>query len=536
MRLTSTLTVACISLKSAWPTVCRRFHHEFRRPSPLRFGSLHLALTALLLAPLAAIHAADSPKPAAYDELYRPQDHFTPPTGWLNDPVGMFYHEGEYHIHYLGAPDKPGGWGYAWNHYLSKDMVTWQPLADSVAGDKKTSIGGGSAVVDLKNTSGLQSGEEKPLVLFWNTMSSIPSDGFVGGPWRAEQKIWRTHSTDHGRTWHADEKPLLAPTDGNLDFRDPSVFWHEATQRWIMLICRGYHDFSDVMASSDLKTWKLVGKASNGEEPRLLQLPVRGTSEMKWAFLGGDYPMSPPQLGGKYVIGDFDGKNFIPESGARRLGGNHFVGSSFSNLPGGRQIWMGWKWLRDEGAPGPWTGGPLTLPVELCLDRDLEGQMVLHYAPVKELQSLRQQPISLRDQTVGENCSLLTEKGIKGELFEVIAEFEIGKAKEFGIEFGKGPGGSFKIGYEVSGKKLTLRDPKGTELLSQLLLAKRGCVKLHVLLDRSMLDVFGNDGITWNCAFFKPENPKQQGIELYAKGGTAKLMSLELWPLKSIWK
>lgn len=492
-------------------------------------------LTILLLAPLAALHAADSPKPATYDEPYRPQFHFTPPTGWLNDPVGMFYHEGEYHLHYLGQPERPGGWGDRWVHRVSKDMLHWQELAPSVPSGRGQ--GGGSVVVDVKNTSGLQSGEEKPLVLFWNSMKSIPGDGFVGGPWRAEQKVWRAHSTDRGRTWTpSTSKPILAPTDGNEDFRDPSVIWHEATQRWVMLVCRGYHDFCDVFASADLKSWNQVGKAPNGEEPRLLQLPVRGTSEKKWVFLGGDYPMSPPQLGGKYFIGDFDGRNFTAESGTRRLGGNHFVGSSFANLSDGRHIWMGWKWLRDEGAPGPWTGGPLTIPVELSLDRDSEDKIVLHYAPVKELQSLRQQPLQLRDQTIGENSTLFTKNGIKGELFEVIAEFEIGKAKEFGIEFCKGPGGSFKIGYEVSGKKLTLRDPKGTELLSQLLLAKRGRVKLHVLLDRSMLDVFGNDGLTWNCAYFKAEQPAQQGIELYAKGGNVKLLSLDLWSLKSVWK
>jgi fructan beta-fructosidase len=494
-------------------------------------------LTALLLAPLAALPAADSPKPGTYDEPHRPQFHFTPPTGWLNDPVGMFYYEGEYHLHYLGAPDNPRGWGKAWIHYVSKDLVHWQPLAPSLSGDGKASVGGGSVVVDVKNTSGLQSGEEKPLVLFWNSTERIAQDGFVGGLRQKDQKVHTAHSTDRGRTWTPNaSNPILAPTDGNGDFRDPSVIWHEASQRWIMLVTRGYHDFCDVFASADLKRWQRVGKAPNGEEPRLLQLPVRGTSETKWVFLGGDYPMSPPQLGGKYFVGDFDGRNFTAESGARRLGGNHFVGHSFANMPDGRQVWLGWKWLRDEGAPGPWTGGPLTIPVELSLERDPENKIVLHYSPAKELQALRQQPVQLRDQTIGETCTLLTAKGIKGELFEVTAEFEIGKAKEFGLEFRKGPAGGFTIGYDVSGRKLTLRDPKGTELLSQLLLPKRGRVKLHLLLDRSMLDVFGNDGITWNCAFFKAEQATQNGIELYAKGGSAKLLSLDLWPLKSVWK
>ena len=144
-----------------------------------------LPLLAVLM--LGTLISPLSSKPELYDEPHRPQFHFTPPANWLNDPVGMFYYEGEYHMHYLGASDKPGGWGYGWKHYVSKDMVTWLPLSDSVPGDKKASIGGGSVVVDTNNTSGLQAGKEKPLVLFWNTMSSIPSDGFVGGPWRAEQ-------------------------------------------------------------------------------------------------------------------------------------------------------------------------------------------------------------------------------------------------------------------------------------------------------------------------------------------------------------
>ena len=263
-------------------------------PQPARYQSHTMKptltlLVALLFAPLTALHAADTPAPATYDVPNRPQFHFTPPYGWRNDPSGMFYYKGEYHMHYLGAPEKAkgGGWGNVWMHLVSKDMIHWDNLT-------------------------------------------------------------------------------------------------------------------------------------------------------------------------------------------------------------------------------------------------------LHYSPAKELQSLRQQPVQLRDQTIGENSTLLTERGIQGELFEVVAEFEIGKAKEFGIEFCKGPGGSFKIGYDVSGRKLTLRDPKGTELLSQLLLAKRGRVKLHLLIDRSMLDVFGNDGLTWNCVFFKAEQPAQQGIEFYAKGGETKLLSLDLWPLKSV--
>lgn len=493
--------------------------------------------TALLPASL-AVQAADVAAPAPCHEPNRPQFHFTPPSDWLNDPVGMVYHEGEYHLHYLGSPGKPGGWGNRWMHVVSRDMLRWESLAPSVPAGKDGSIGGGSVVVDERNTAGFQTAQEKALVLFWNTTTTIPSDGFVAGPRRADEKVHMAYSTDRGRTWKShDGNPLLAPHDGNLYFRDPSVFWHEASRRWIMLVCRGYTEFCDVFASTDLKDWNRVGKAPNGEEPCLMQLPVRGTGERRWVFLGGDYPMAPPDLGGKYFIGDFDGKNFTAESGARRLGGNHFVGHHFANLPqqDGRQIWVGWKWLRDEGAPGPWTGGPLTIPVDLTLGRDQEGQLGLFYSPVKELQTLRQPGIQLRDQTIGETCTLLTERGVRGELLEWIAEFELGTAKEFGIEFRKGPQRGFSVGYDVGGRRLIFRDPAGAVKLSQLLLAEHGRVKLHLLLDRSLIDLFGNDGITWNCAFFKAK-AEDQGIELYAKQGLVKMVSMELWPLKSVWK
>ncbi|NBV85246.1 MAG: hypothetical protein EBS01_03030 [Verrucomicrobia bacterium] len=327
LNMKTILTVACFSLKSVWLALCLPLSDGRRRPPSLRYATLRPALTVLLVAPL---HAAE---PATHDEPNRPQLHFTPAKGWLNDPVGMFYHEGEYHLHYLWAPGKANGmgWGDTWVHLVSKDMLHWQELAPSVPG-AGGAIGGGSVVVDTKNTSGLRSGAENPLVLFWNSMKSIPGDGFVGGPWRAEQRVHTAHSTDRGRTWTLSTgNPILAPNDGNEDFRDPSVIWHEATQRWVMLVCRGYHD------------------------------------------------------------------------------------------------------------------------------RDPEDQLTLHYGSAKELQSLRQEHVQLRDQTIGGTCTLLADKGIKGELFEVVAEFEIGKAQEFGIEFCKGPAGSFKVGYEVNGKSTEAR-------------------------------------------------------------------------------
>jgi len=459
---------------------------------------------------------------ATYNEPFRPQLHFTPPAGWMSDPCGMVYYKGEYHLHYQANPD-PRGWGSKWAHALSKDLVHWTHQAPSLVKDKEH--GGcwsGSAVVDYNNTAGFQTGSEKVLVLFFTKVTKAQG-----------QTVGLAYSNDRGRTWRRyPSNPVTVPNDGNEHFRDPKVIWHEPSKRWIMVISRGYTAAGNVYRSTNLKEWELAGKAPNGECPDMFELAVPGGKDKKWLYLCGDYPMTPNGVGAKYFIGTFDGSNFTAESQALRLGGNFFVGQSFANMPAQdkRRIWMGWKWLKTEGNLGPWTGGIQTIPVELTLGKIDNKELRLFYNPARELQTLRSKHIKCGKQTISERCSILTDKGIGGELFECIADFEPDCAEEFGLHFRKGGNALCTVGYNAIDKKIVFRDATGKEKVSQPLPLDKGRVKLHLLLDRSVIDIFGNGGQTWNCSFFKADR-KNTAIELYAKAGTAKLVSLDLWKL-----
>lgn len=456
-----------------------------------------------------------------YNELYRPQFHITPAYGWMNDPCGMVYYRGEYHLHYQANPDNPNGWGSQWSHVVSKDLVHWYYLPPSLVQDEK--YGGcstGSCVVDWNNTSGFQTGNEKVIVMIFTITNPGQTQGLA-------------YSNDRGRTWERyPGNPVIVANDGNKDFRDPKVFWFETSGKWIMVVSRGYTASGDIFQSADLKNWEHIGKAPNGECPDMFQLPVRGSKNSKWLYLCGDYPMAPNGTGAKYFIGHFDGKNFLPESGPLRLAGNFFVGQSFTDLPStdGRRIWIGWKWLSDEGQFGSWTGGFQTIPVELSL-RDLSGKgLQLCYQPVHELQALRTTAFKFNITTIDENCSIIADKHIEGELFECIAEFQLDSAKEFGLEFRKGSDKKCVVGYHTHEKKIFFQDAEGKEKIAQPLEPQNGVVKLHLLIDRSVIDIFGNDDFSWNCSFFKSD-PQDKKIELYAKGGKVKLLSMRLWKL-----
>ena len=201
----------------------------------------------------------------------------------------------------------------------------------------------------------------------------------------------------------------------------------------------------------------------------MFQLTVPGSLNKKWLYLCGDYPMAPNGTGAKYFIGNFDGKNFHAESGQLRLAGNFFVGQLFGDIPAsdGRRIWMGWKWLNDEGDFGPWTGGFQTIPVELSLMETSDHKLQLKYQPVKELQALRKKRLMIRNKVIWPNSNHLIEQKFHGELIECIAVFLLDSAKEFGFMIRKGLNTASVLKYDVADERITFTDTAGKEKFSQ---------------------------------------------------------------------
>jgi len=449
-----------------------------------------------------------------YNEAYRPQFHFTCPANWMNDPNGLVYYEGEYHLMY--QYNSSGDWGYDWGNAVSTDLVHWEDLGVGI--EYSSSLGkcwSGSAVVDWNNTAGFQSGSEKALVAMF-TSETVD-------PWyKGKQSL--AYSNDKGRTWtYYSGNPVIPERD---NFRDPKVFWHSGTNRWISVIYPGL-----LFWSNNLKNWDELSNPGipSGECPDLFELPIEGSTQKKWVVT---------YQAGKYKIGNFDGNKFTSDTGELQAPGNFYVGQSWSDIPAsdGRRIWIGWL---NYAPDGPWRGGAMTLPVVYTL-RDIPGvgQRIVAN-PVTELQSLRNNHYNFQNQTINPGSNLLTSNNINGELLELVAEFQPGTGTEFGFEFRRGGGTTpVKVKYTTSDKKISVSagTAKSTNpaVTAQVIHSSSNTIKMHIYLDRSILSVFGNDGETWQDMPFKAE-AANIGAEVYSVGGSVTLKNLDIWKLNSAW-
>ncbi|MEM7385827.1 MAG: glycoside hydrolase family 32 protein, partial [Verrucomicrobiota bacterium] len=242
-----------------------------------------------------------------YREHHRPQFHFTPAENWMNDPNGMVFYEGEYHLFYQYNPfgDK---WGHmSWGHAVSRDLIHWEHLPLALAEANNVMIFSGSAVIDWNNSSGFGKDDEPPMVAIYT--------GHHTNIKRQDQRL--AYSRDRGRTWTKYENNPVIDLD-SADFRDPKVFWHEPTRRWVMIVTLSAERKLRIYGSSNLRDWThLSDFGPHGcitgvwECPDLFELPVEGTEESKWVIIlniGGGAPAGGS--GCQYFIGDFDGQEF----------------------------------------------------------------------------------------------------------------------------------------------------------------------------------------------------------------------------------
>ncbi|MEO7318650.1 MAG: glycoside hydrolase family 32 protein [Chthoniobacteraceae bacterium] len=326
----------------------------------------------------------------AQGEPFRPQVHFTPEKNWMNDPNGMVFFEGEWHLFYQYNPhgDK---WGHmSWGHSVSRDLVRWEHLPLALAEEDGVMIFSGSAVVDWKNTSGFGKDGQPPLVAIYT--------GHREG--RQDQRL--AFSNDRGRAWTKFAgNPVL---DVKMaDFRDPKVFWHEATARWVMTVALSTEKKVHFYKSENLKQWKYAGEfggagATNGlwECLDLFPLAIEGGGT-KWVLIVNINPDGPAGGSGcQYFVGDFDGAHFKAENDATRwadYGADFYAGVSWSDVPktDGRRVWLGWmsNWLYAQDVPtSPWRSA-MTVPRELALRRTPDGLRLVQ-KPVAEFEKLRE--------------------------------------------------------------------------------------------------------------------------------------------------
>lgn len=486
-----------------------------------------------------------------FTETYRPQYHFSPAKGWMNDPNGLIYYDGEYHLFYQHIPDTIELSGLMhWGHAVSTDLVHWQHLPVALAPDRQGSIWSGNAVVDWNNTSGFQTGDEKVLIAVFTRAN------------KDSQQQELAYSNDRGRTWVMYPDNPVIPNPGFRDFRDPKVFWHEESHHWVMVVAGG--DRVLIYTSENLRDWEFsseFGELEGSHEgvwecPDLIELAIDGDRDnKKWVMLVSVSNGSPNGGSGtQYFIGDFDGTTFTNSYPAAAVhwvdyGRDDYAGVTFSNIPreDGRRIFLGWMnnwWYAQDVPTSPWRGA-MTIPRQLILNTSHSGQLQLVSLPILELQALRRNNVEVSELLISDSAKFLVTDDLHAGAFEIIVEFQQRTASEFGLIVRNENNDQTVVGYDVAFQKVFV-DRRSSGMIefnrnfthgihSALLVPETEIVKLHVFVDWSSIEVFADNGSVVMTNLVLPRGA-YNGLELYTKGGYVRVLRCEVWEMDSIWK
>lgn len=476
-----------------------------------------------------------------YQEPYRPRFHFSPLKNWMNDPNGMIYYKGLYHLFYQHNPEQPKWGNISWGHAVSRDLIHWEHKKVALRPDIHGLIFSGSAVVDDKNTSGLKAGDDDVLVALYTQ--------FIG---RQRQSL--AYSNDGGENWikHPDN-PILK----TFFCRDPKVFWHSKSQKWVMSITCG--ERVHFYTSHDLKTWvevSIFGKNQGIQKglfwecPDLFELSVEGHPNLKkWVLLVSIDNGNPNGGSGvQYFVGEFDGQNFFNQSKSIQYldyGKDHYCTQSWTGLAQKEQRklvigWMNnWQYARSNKVPTrPWNG-VMTIPRHLTLHRK-GNQFELLQHPVEELKELRkkasldiQLPLNLSFKeviTTTGSFELMLEGQLKGtDIVQVIIQDL--KRQQVVVSYNQ-------ITNELSIKRMdpiegSFSNKFAGQHKAPLKLSEQS-LKLHLFFDQSTLEVFANDGtrVLSDLVFL---SSGKKTIQLIAQGQPMQVKKFQLWELETIW-
>jgi fructan beta-fructosidase len=487
-----------------------------------------------------AANAQDQPNAM----LYRPAFHFSPEKNWINDPAGLVFDGSEYHLfnQYNPFGDQ---WGHmSWSQSVSKDLVSWQELPVALKEENGIGIFTGSAVLDARNTSGFGKDGIAPLVAIYTGNSTGLQTQNVA------------YSIDHGRRWTRYEgNPVLDLHES--DFRDPMVFWHEPTKRWVMVASLALKHKVLFFSSPDLKIWTKLSEfgpaganaAPNWECPNLFQMPVANSAaQKKWVLelgIGDNGPAGGSAT--QYFVGEFDGTKFVDDNSLNQTlwvdyGSDFYAAQTWSNIPAsdGRRIaiaWMdNWKYA-DKIPTSPWRG-QATIPRTLGLLRTKEG-IRLTQAPVKELEALRDEHAQLRNATWEDAQALLSRRDWP-ETIEIDAELQLNGSQEFGFLLRKSDSYGTRVGYDATWSDVYIdRIHSGDVVIGPTFAARHeapiaiegGRIRLHIFLDRSSVELFADNGLVTITDLIYPR-AIDKGLEVYAKGKPPSVISMDIWKLK----
>ena len=467
-------------------------------------------------------------------EIYRPVYHFTPPYGWMNDPNGMVYKDGTYHLYYQYNPYGSMWSNMHWGHATSTDLVSWSHQPVAIVPDDLGAIFSGSCVVDKNNTSGF--GDDAIVAIYTSAGES------------QTQSI--AYSLDNGQSFIKYEgNPVL--TSEAIDFRDPKVMWYEPTQQWIMSLAVGQE--MQFFSSPNLIDWTFESSFGEGhgahggvwECPDLIEVPVEGSDDKEWVLLCNINPGGP--FGGsatQYFIGTFDGKTFINKyPGVTKwmdYGKDHYATVTWNNAPDNRHIGIAWmsNWQYANQAPTKQFRSANSVPRDLTLVNK-DGDLILKSSPSPELGILRKEVSETRSFTVNKDYNIDKLLDQNDGLYEIVMTIKNKDAEFIGFRLFNTQGEEVDFCYNLVEGNFSMDRTKSGEILFSedfpaITVAPTGKsdeINLRIFADKSSLELFMNDGeyVMTNLIF--PSAPYNRA-SFYAKGGTYKVTSFKVYQLE----
>ncbi|MFA6701525.1 MAG: DUF4980 domain-containing protein [Dysgonamonadaceae bacterium] len=436
-----------------------------------------------------------------YKEQNRPQFHFSSRRGWNNDPNGLIYYVGEYHLFYQHNPYEKEWGNMHWGHAVSNDMIHWRELPVALYPDELGTMFSGSVVVDYQNTAGFNKGKTSAMVALYT----------ADNPDRQIQCV--AYSLDKGRTWTKyDKNPVIDSKDkwNSKDTRDPKVFWYAPGKNWVMVL--NERDGHSIYNSNNLKDWTFESHITGFWEcPELFELPVdNNPNKKKWVMYGAS---------GTYMIGNFNGKVFTPESGKHYYTtGSAYAGQTFNNIPqsDGRRIQISWGRITPKNMPFNML---MLLPTELKLKSTNNG-VRLFSAPIDETNLLTdncEKWANLNVEQADKNLNVYKDE----QLLRIKMTMKLSHATSAGLDFK----GQSILNYDMNNNTVNGVFYSPEDMTSMEISA-------DIFIDKSSVEVFIDNG-AYSYSFERKINDQNKDFNFW--GNNIQIKNLEVFRLKSIW-
>jgi sucrose-6-phosphate hydrolase SacC (GH32 family) len=449
---------------------------------------------------------------------YRPFYHYSPAKNWMNDPNGMVYYDGQYHLFYQYYPNGTTWGPMHWAHAVSKDLFTWEDKGIKLYPDDLGYIFSGSAVVDKNNTAGFKNNENVPMVAIFTHHQNITG----------KQVQSLAYSTDKGQSWIKYEQNPVIKNPGINDFRDPKVIWDNKTQKWIMVLAA--FDKIKIYSSPNLKEWTFESDFGQNqgdhrgvwECPDLFSMKDQNGVE-KWVMIvsigGGE--SSGPNGGSstQYFIGDFNGNEFVSNQTEvlwADYGTDNYAGVTWSDIPSadGRRIFLGWmsNWAYANSTPTVGWRSEMTVPREIKLV-EANGKHALYFSPVKEINNLKETQLSSSSIVAQKDFVLENNGTIASGSYIVDFEIDLSLSNQFEFTIGNSLE-KLSLSYQKStGEFILDRGKSGIVDFSNLFskpircpyVSKSTTLPVKILVDKSSIEIFINNGEQTITSLFFPK-------------------------------